>query len=321
MNGVPSLDFAYLVPPVLALVAVIFLAATGKLAQFSPLRTRVFVFSLGALLSVPWIALLNSNLTAFRWSDPLVGGLEWLLLYEIARPLMRRLARRRLLAFFVSYAVVSFVRVPIGSFIYFCYYIIAQGANFDFARSGPTLVQWLSRSFQYSSTYPYYLYSLLDTFTLIVLIFCCGKVKSLISSTRKREFWQTGAFGGAGRADMEMPSLKSHTTRLLCSSAFLADLPSATWFSTFSTTPTVPRLPNSEWISPSWPKSVSLPATATAAIPGCSRLRRSRPGRRLRQPRHWSRRPRPVQRHRLFPQEVAGGLSIRSLLQERCVQP
>ena len=222
MNGVPSFDFAYLVPPVVALVVVIFLAATGKLAQFSPLRTRVFVFSLGALLSVPWIALLNSNFTAFRWFDSLDGGLEWLLLYEIARPLMRRLARSRLLAFLVSYAVVSFVRVPIGSFIYFCYYTIAQGTNFDFDRFGPALVQWLSRSFQYSSTYPYYLFSLLDTFTLIVLIFCLRHGSSLISSTRKREFWQTGAFGGAGGADMEMPSLKSHTTRLLCSSAFLA---------------------------------------------------------------------------------------------------
>jgi hypothetical protein len=155
VNGVPSFDFAYLVPPVLALVVVIFLAATGKLAQFSRLRMRVFVFSLGALLSVPWIALLNSNLTAFRWLDSLVGGLEWLLLYEIARPLMRRLARRRLLAFLVSYAVVSFVRVPIGSFIYFCYYMIAQGTNFDLDRFGPALAQWLSRSFQYSSTYPF----------------------------------------------------------------------------------------------------------------------------------------------------------------------
>lgn len=217
MNGTPTFDLSYLAAPATILFVVIFLAATGKLSQLSRSRTRIFIFSLGALLSVLSLAIVAPNfLIAFRWFDPVATGVTWLLLYEICRPLLQRFAQRTIVSFLVSTILVSMLKFPIEMILYFSYYAITEPGLINSDRLPDAFV---------SSLYPSpssYFVNLINSIALIIVIFCLRRGTSFVSSTRKLEFWQTDAFGSAGGADMEMASSKSHTTRLLCASAFLA---------------------------------------------------------------------------------------------------
>ena len=132
MNGTPTFDVSYLVAPAIILFIVISLAATGRLSRLSRSRTRIFIFSLGALLSVLSVAIVTPNfLIAFRWFDPVATGVTWLLLYEICRPLLHRFAQRPIVSFLVSTLLVSMLKVPLEMIPYFVYYAITQPALID----------------------------------------------------------------------------------------------------------------------------------------------------------------------------------------------
>lgn len=222
MSGVPSFGISNLIAPAIVLLAVVFLVRAGRLPRLSRVQTSLLIFCLGFIRFILSAAVLFRNpFTARGWFDPFASGLEWVLLYEFARLVFKWLPRRTIIAVLIAGTVVSFVRVPIGSLIYFAYYTLTQGAGFDPQRLSDAFGSWLMRSYEHSAQYPYALFNLVDTWTLIgVSYFLRSDVGSKLQS--KREFWQTGGFGSAGGLDMEMSSSKSHTTRLLCASAFLA---------------------------------------------------------------------------------------------------
>lgn len=184
--------------------------------MLSPLRTRLVVIALGVATGVFPMLVRSGNITEVRLVDVVVDGISWLLFYEISRAV--KVGNRRIVSLIGLTGLIWIMEGPTIGAIYYLYPLAAGQTAFD----PQGFVQVFSTWFQVLARYPSNLFNLIDAATLVGVSYCLSGGAAPRVWAKKTGFWQTGGFGNNGECAMEMSPAKSHTTRLLCASAFLA---------------------------------------------------------------------------------------------------
>jgi hypothetical protein len=175
----------------------------------SPLGKRLFVFLVPCAAFYLPLLVVQQDLSYFRFERVLTSGLEWLILFEIAAWLNRRLANRPVARIPILFVTIWFLEGP----VFLLLSLLTTGGDF----SADSFTQRLTPN---KSLYA--VYGILTSATLVILAITFQRAPSSTPPARRYRFWRSAhAFETGGFHDMEMSPACSHTTRLLCASAVL----------------------------------------------------------------------------------------------------
>ncbi len=203
------------------LVAMLSLSRTRLARSWSsPVRSRLIVYVVGTFLSfLP--AVLRGGSVSPRPEVAFGGGIAWLVFFEIARQVQSRLqggfSRQALLLI----PLIWVLEGPVNIVIFHIFSLFLSRGVFSLeALSG---LIWLS--LQGLARYPLSMLRLADAITLVGISYCLRPRSAVQAESESLRSWESGHYGGiGGYQDMEMLPSKSHTTRLLCASAFLGGM-------------------------------------------------------------------------------------------------
>jgi hypothetical protein len=206
--------------PSLILLAVVAIARRSPLVTNwqSALGKRVIVFVLPCVTFYLPVLLDESARPYVRVESVVASGLEWVALFEIASRLKDRLTSRTGTKVAILAVVVWVLQGPV-------FLALFEGVSAVSGRGFIPLTDLpgaLSTSYMSRFSDRYGILSLLSVATLLILAFALGGSKGSPARRGKTPFWQSTHFSGTGGFhDMDMSPSRSHTTRLLCASAFL----------------------------------------------------------------------------------------------------
>lgn len=219
MNNIPQPGLTDVLVPVSIIALVFLLNRTGFARVWrSPLPRMIIIFALAAVSYMMPMALRYGNTAALQIEGVLAAGAEWCVFFEISRRARYRFGRNFLVQFLGLTALIWVLEAPVYDAISSLFSVLMG--------HGLSQILHLPESFwaslQALVRYPYNFFNLMDAVTFVGVASCLGGGASLGGAANKVAFWESQYFGGTGGyQDMEMSPSKSHTTRLLCASAFL----------------------------------------------------------------------------------------------------
>ena len=220
MNSVPEIGLPdFLVPA--AIVAVVFLLTRASTIQTwnTSLFQFALIFVLGTASFIVPFVIRTGDAAQLGVEDGVSAGAEWVVFLL----LVRRVGNYRagsLVANRLGLIVLLWVlETPIFVLLSEIY---SSGATADISPFAQ-LPAGMGTAFRSLARYPYNLLNLLDAVTFVLVASLLGVVRTDAALTNSKRFWVSAHLGVIrGYQDMEMSPAMSHTTRLLCASAFLA---------------------------------------------------------------------------------------------------